>query len=86
VRVHLVHDGDRFHIAFESVENTEGELVTPEALIDPDDSRIEARSHDDWWFHVSAQDCDTRGYWPEDASIESPATWGEAVLSEGDEE
>ncbi len=148
VRVHLIHDGNRLYVAFEYVENPGGELVIPEIVIDPNNGKAAAWQADDWWFHVSAQDCDaqggfdnyarcgitrplwsgmpnfkpdpysvalpaievviplsmtslaigvpfgvaltvnswpsdTRGYWPDGASILSPATWGEAVLSPG---
>jgi hypothetical protein len=149
-RVHLMHDGERVYIAFEYVENAGGELVIPEILVDPDNGKAATWQADDWWFHVSAQDCDaqgayddysrshcgitraqwaglpnfapdpysvplpaieiaipfsmlpasagpafglcltvsawpseTRGYWPADADIRSPATWGEAILVAG---
>lgn len=149
VHVHLVHDGQQLYLAFEYVENPGGELVIPEILIDSDNGKLPTWQVGDWWFHVSAQDCDaqgtyddysrahcgirralwtgmpnfapdpysvplpaievqiarsmvplstgaafglsltvyawpsdTRGYWPDGASIASPATWGEAVLSE----
>lgn len=145
VRVHLVHDGEQLYIAFEYPKYPDGELIIPEVLIDPDNGKTVHWADDDWWFHVSAQNCDaqgeydnygrcglarphwlgrpnfapgnasvpldaieiriplsmagitsgvpfglslivnawpsdTRGYWTEGASIESPATWGEAVL------
>jgi hypothetical protein len=148
VRIHLIHDGNRLYVAFEYVENPGGQLVIPEILLDPNDGKVATWQADDWWFHVSAQDCDaqggvdnytrcgitrplwsgmpnfapdpysvplpaievqiplsmvplstgvvfglsltvnswpgdTRGYWPEGAKIESPATWGEAILSAG---
>ena len=61
VRVHLVHDATRLYIAFEYVENPTGELVIPEILIDPNDGKAAEWQADDWWFHVSAQDCDAQG-------------------------
>ncbi len=147
VRVHLVHDGEDLYVAFETIANPDDELLIPEILIDVEDDRSEGWSDDDWWFHVSAQNCDarggyddytrcsltrpswlgrpnfapsprsvpldaieiriplsmlalmvgetfglgvtanawpsdTRGYWPETASIVSPETWGAAVLLE----
>ncbi|MFC2078427.1 DPP IV N-terminal domain-containing protein [Candidatus Bipolaricaulota bacterium] len=148
VRVHLVHDAEQLYVAFEYLEYPDGELVIPEILIDPNNGKSEMWASDDWWVHVSAQNCDaqgeydnydrcgltrplwrgrpnfasgddsvpldaieiriplsmleipigkvfglgltvnawpseTRGYWPAAASIDSPATWGEAVLSAG---
>lgn len=145
VRVHLLHDAEWLYVAFEYVANPDSELVIPEILIDSDNGKTEEWTGDDWWFHVSAQNCDaqgeydnygrcgltrpawlgrpnfapgsasvpldaieiripvsmagiapgepfglsltvnawpsdTRGYWPDGGSIESPATWGEAVL------
>ncbi len=61
VRVHLVHDVTRLYVAFEYVENPGGELVIPEILVDPDNAKASAWQADDWWFHVSAQDCDAQG-------------------------
>jgi L-ascorbate metabolism protein UlaG (beta-lactamase superfamily) len=151
VRVHLVHDGEELYAAFEYPKYPDGELIMPEILIDADNEKEEDWEDDDWWFHVSAQNCDargeydnygrcgltrpawlgrpnfapgsasapldaieiriplgmvgiasgepfglaltvdawpseTRGYWPDDASIESPATWGEAVLVAGSDD
>lgn len=145
VRVHLIHDEEQLYVAFQTGENSDRELVIPEVLIDPDNAKHAEWGDDDWWFHVSAQNCDcrggyddymqcaltrpgwlgrpncapdphsvrldaiemrislsmvplssgspfglalevnawpsdTRGYWPAGASIESPVTWGEAVL------
>jgi hypothetical protein len=60
-RVHLVHDGTRLYVGFEVVENPGGELVIPEILIDPNNGKAPSWQADDWWFHVSAQDCDAQG-------------------------
>ena len=144
VHVHLVHDGQQLYLAFEYVENPHDELIFPEILISPSGVRTDEWADVDWWFHVSATNCDaqgtyddysrcaymrplwlgrpnyptrgyqavhateiripfsmvgiepgrpfglalsvdcypseTRGYWPDGASVSSPATWGEAVL------
>lgn len=151
VRVHLVHDDEQLYVAFEYVVNPDAELIIPEILIDPNNGKSQDWADDDWWFHVSAQNCDaqgeydnygrcglarpawlgrpnfapgsasvpldaieiripfsmvgiapgepfglsltvnawpsdTRGYWPDGGSIESPATWGEAVLVAGSDD
>jgi L-ascorbate metabolism protein UlaG (beta-lactamase superfamily) len=150
VRVYVVHDEERLYFAFEFDENPGGKVIAPEIYIDADNGKTNDWASDDWWFHVSAKDCDAHGgfgsagecaevraqwtacpnyrpvhppipleaieieipidvvqvgvgkpfglalaglcwpsdtqaHWPEGASIESPATWGEAVLM-GDEE
>jgi len=147
IRVYLLHDGEQVYVAFDYVANRNAELIIPEVLIDADNGNTEGWAGDDWWFHVSAQNCeargtyedygrcgltrplwrarpnfapspnsvaipaveiriplemvgispgalfglsltvnawpsDTRAYWPVGASIENPATWGEAILSE----
>jgi hypothetical protein len=61
VRVHLIHDAGQLYIAFEYVENPEREIVVPEIYIDPDDGKTTFWAQDDWWFHVSAQDCEAQG-------------------------
>jgi dipeptidyl aminopeptidase/acylaminoacyl peptidase len=146
VRVHVLHDGKQLYVAFQTTTNPNGELVMPEVLVDPDSAKSVDWAPDDWWFHVSTQNCDAqgsyddytrcgltrprwlgrpnfapdphsipldaieicpplsmvplapgspfglaltvnawpseaRGYWPDSASIVSPATWGDAVLS-----
>ena len=145
VRVHVVHDEERLYFAFEFDENPGGKVIAPEIYIDADNGKTNDWASDDWWFHVSAKDCDAHGgfgsagecaearvlwtacpnyrpvnppipleaieieipidvvqvgvgkqfglalaglcwpgdtqaHWPEGASIEHPATWGEAVL------
>lgn len=147
VRAHLVHDGEYLFVAFEYIKNLDAELVLPEVLIDAGNEKTEDWADGDWWFHVSAQNCeaqgefdnygrcgltrphwlgrpnfapgaasealpaveiripldlvgiavevpfglsltvnawpsDTRGYWPEEADITMPASWGVAVLVE----
>lgn len=61
VRVHLVHDSEQLYLAFEYPGFPDGELVIPEILIDPDNGKTPVWSDDDWWFHVSAQDCEIQG-------------------------
>jgi hypothetical protein len=61
VRVHLVHDSARLYVGFEYVENSGGELVMPEILIEPGNGKAPTWQPDDWWFHVSAQDWDAQG-------------------------
>jgi len=147
IRAHLVHDGEQLYVAFEYTANPDSELIMPGILIGADNEKTAYWEDDNWWFHVSAQNCDarasttttgdaaqrvqpgsaartsrpasplfhlmrsrsgfpsawsgslrsgpfgfsltvdawpsdTRGYWPVGTSIESPATWGEAILLE----
>ena len=58
---HLLQSACELYVAFEFAENPDGEIVIPEILIDPDNSKAEAWEPDDWWFHVSAQNCDAEG-------------------------
>jgi len=59
--VHLLQAAGELYVAFEFFENPTGELIVPEILIDPDNAKSAGWEADDWWFHVSAQNCDDQG-------------------------
>ena len=61
VRVYVVHDEERLYFAFEFDENPGGKVVAPEIYIDADNGKTNDWASDDWWFHVSAKDCDAHG-------------------------
>ena len=56
----IQHDEQSLSIVFYG--NLEsGQSVFPEVLLDVNHSRSSAWQSDDWWFHVSATDCDYQG-------------------------
>jgi hypothetical protein len=143
--VYAKHDGANLLIAFRYSFSGDEDVWVPEVLVDVDHDRASDWQGDDWWIHVSAQDCAVSGaydiwtvcgivqpdweavpnfvpsphtvpidffeirfplskaglsvgstiglayrlrhstsasdgYWPASALIESPSTWGTAVL------
>ena len=61
VVAHLLQAAGELYVAFDFAENPTGELIVPEILIDPDNAKSPEWGSDDWWFHVSAQNCDKQG-------------------------
>jgi len=61
ILVYVKHDDDYLYAGFEYPDYPDGELLLPEVLIDPNNEKSELWSADDWWFHVSAQNCDGQG-------------------------
>jgi hypothetical protein len=60
VVVLMKHDGEHLNFAF--LGNLESSQIRfPEILIDANHSRSTAWESDDWWFHVSATDCESKG-------------------------
>ena len=58
-KVYYKHDGMNFLIAF--VGNLQSSSRFPEILFDIDHDRSIIWANDDWWFHISAQDCEYKG-------------------------
>jgi len=145
IKIYYKHDGTNFLAAF-ILHNIEvNEYKIPEVLFDTHNDKSTSWLLDDWWFHISAQDCEGQGeydvwndcsivqpdwfgipnfgfgtappidtiellipweklnlqtgdtigfafnfwisdelrlYWPNNATIESPATWGTVIISE----
>ena len=83
VWVHLKHDGEYLYLAYEYPEYptyTEypfGELIIPEILLDPDNAKTADWAEDDWWLHVSAQNCEAQGEY-DDYGLPrpQPLLWG----------
>lgn len=59
VMVYYKHDSANLHIAFAG--NLQAAMLFPEILLDINHSQSTAWELDDWWFHVSATDCDYQG-------------------------
>lgn len=60
VRIYYKHDGLNLLVCFKG--NLESANVRfPEILIDPKNNRSTSYTNDDWWFHVSATDCEYKG-------------------------
>jgi hypothetical protein len=56
----MQHDGANLYFAFYG-NLQKGQVVFPEVLMDINHSRSSSWESDDWWFHVSATDCDYQG-------------------------
>lgn len=63
VKVLAKHDGANLLAAFLSDWNPSRTLFMPEICIDTAFERATAWQPDDWWFHVSASDCNSSGRW-----------------------
>jgi len=61
VQVLFKHDATHLYVAFVYGENTPGAVAIPEMAVDTALDRSVAWSGDDWWFHVSASDCEANG-------------------------
>ncbi len=58
VTVKFMHDGSNFYFAF--LNNLESfNIRFPEILLDPQNDKSTNWMSDDWWFHVSATDCES---------------------------
>lgn len=59
-KVMMMHDSSNLYVAF--VDNLQSGLMRfPEVLIDLNNSKSASWEMDDWWFHVSATDCEYQG-------------------------
>lgn len=63
VKVLAKHDGVNLLAAYISDLNPSRTLFMPELVIDTAFDRATAWQPDDWWFHVSASDCQSSGRW-----------------------
>jgi len=61
VQVLFKHDAAFLYFAFVYGESSAGALVMPEIAVDAALNRGTAWAADDWWFHVSATDCEAKG-------------------------
>lgn len=71
----LQHDQQNLYVAFYGRLES-GQVVFPEILIDVNNPQSLAWEPDDWWFHVSATDCDYQGAYGnfDSCSVQRP-TW-----------
>lgn len=58
--VYYKHDGSNLNIAFAGSLQSAG-YYSPEIVIDSDGSGGSSFGNNDWWFHVSATDCESQG-------------------------
>ncbi|MDH4158432.1 MAG: hypothetical protein OEW00_14270, partial [candidate division Zixibacteria bacterium] len=61
VTVMAKHDGANLLVAYNYQFVQQEYLCVPEVLIDTENDKSENWMSDDWWFHVSATDCDANG-------------------------
>lgn len=62
VPVRVKHDGSNLLVAFSNLASPDGKSFRfPEVLIDIDGSGSAAWAADDWWFHASFRDCQSKG-------------------------
>jgi len=78
IKVYFKHDGDYFLAAFVLSNITTNEYKIPEVLFDTQNDKGEIWHYDDWWFHVSAQDCQGVGEYDvwDNCAVEQPDWWG----------
>ena len=57
--VYILYDANYMYFAFAG--HLESNAMFPEILIDPAFNRGTSWQSDDWWFHVSATDCEGKG-------------------------
>lgn len=58
--VYMMHDTSHLYFAFVGNLQTGGNYF-PEVLIDPNNDTSTTFLADDWWFHVSGTDCESKG-------------------------
>lgn len=61
VEVLLKHDGTNVLIFFNLHNPDANNVVFPEIVFDPNNDKSNTWMNDDWWFHVSATDCESKG-------------------------
>ena len=62
VTVRYKHDGENIFFAFRDVADPEKILLrVPEVVFDLKNDKTPTWNSDDWWFHVSARDCQSQG-------------------------
>ncbi len=60
-RVYLKHDGNNLLLAYENLDIKDTTFLIPEFFIDTKFDKGEIWNENDFWFHVSAQDCYCKG-------------------------
>ena len=61
VEVRLKHDGESLLFLFELHNPNVSNVVFPEILIDVNNDKSSSWNTDDWWFHISGSDCESKG-------------------------
>lgn len=59
-KVYFKHDNTKLYVAFAGNLQSGGNYF-PEVLVDSQHDRATTFASDDWWFHVSATDCEYQG-------------------------
>jgi len=74
ITVMIKHDGTNLLAAYYYLFEQEENLCFPELLIDAGNDKTEDWLNDDWWFHVSATDCEAHGTYDvwNDCSVVQP--------------
>ena len=60
-RVFFKHDNSSLYVAFAGNLSTSGFPYFPEVMIDAQNDKTTSYQSGDWWFHVSASDCEYNG-------------------------
>ena len=61
IKIYFKHDGENFLAAFSLSNLAVNQYKIPEVLFDTYNDKSATWQNDDWWFHVSAQDCEANG-------------------------
>lgn len=59
VEVLAIHDSSSLYFAFAG--NLQSQMRFPEVMVDVNNDKTQEWKSDDWWFHVSATDCEYQG-------------------------
>jgi hypothetical protein len=61
IDIRYKHDGSHLYVAFGNLKPAEGKELYPEILVDVQGDASAEWSDDDWWIHISYNDCDSKG-------------------------
>lgn len=81
--IYFKHDSSNLYFAF--VGNLQSASRIPEIIIDTDNGKETSWQSDDWWFHVSATDCEFQGQYGnyDNCELVRPNWLAEKNIAEG---
>ncbi len=79
VEVFVKHDGENLLFLFELHNPNVNSVLFPEILIDVNNDKSTAWEADDWWFHISGHDCESKGSYGIFSNCETEQPGWEAV-------
>jgi hypothetical protein len=61
IEISIKHDGENLLFKLELNNPGVSSVLFPEIFIDSDNGRSATWNQDDWWFHISGSDCESKG-------------------------